>query len=101
MIFFNVPEARRELLDKGLVYTLRSSFRAVGETKAVTGSYHKHEPLCDVEVSRVTTVSHPSDLYPYLHHSGFTNVDDWLQAAKLSARTLYRVDRRQANGNAT
>ena len=93
MIFFNVPEARNQLMEKGLVYTLRSSFRSVGRTRAVTGSYSKNTYLCDVAVSRMITVRHPDDLHPYLHRSGFDDVDNWLSKATPSARTLYKVER--------
>jgi len=93
MIFFNVPEARNQLIEKGLVYTLRSSTRSVGRTRAVTGSYAKNTPLCEVAISRMITVRHPEDLYPYLHHSGFNDIDTWLSKATPSARTLYKVEK--------
>jgi len=93
MIFFNVPEAREQLANRGLVYTLRSSFRSIGNTRAVTGSYSKHDTLCEVSVQRIETIKHPDDLYPYLHHSGFDDVDTWLSKATPSARTLYKVER--------
>ena len=98
MIFFNIPEARNQLIEKGLVYTLRSSFRSTGKTRAVTGSYSKHDTLCDVSIERVKTIRHPDDLYPYLHHSGFKDVDTWLSKAAPSARTLYRVERCTVEG---
>lgn len=91
MIFFNVPEAREELLSKGLVYTLRSEVRKTGLTDAVVGDMYRNEHLCRVKVERVMEVNHPDDLYPYLQHSGFNNTDAWLSRAAQSARTLYRV----------
>ena len=93
MIFFNVPKAKKQLVEKGLVYTLRSSFRAVGRTRAVEGSYSKHTTLCMVDVSRTKTVGYPSDLYPYLHYSGFKDVNIWWSKATPTARTLYKVER--------
>jgi len=93
MIFFNIPEARNQLMEKGLVYTLRSASRAEGKTRAVEGSYSKHTTLCLVYIERLVTVKHPDDLYPYLGHSGFKDVDTWWGEATPSARTLYRVDR--------
>ena len=93
MIFLNVPEAREQLIKKGLVYTLRSSTRSVGRTRAVVGSYSRNTLLCDVTVSRVITVRHPEDLYPYLNNSGFKGVDTWLGKATPSARTLYKVEK--------
>jgi len=91
MIFFNVPEARDQLMEKGIVYTLRSSTRAVGRTRAVTGGYYEHSLLCLVDVQKVGPISHPDDLYPYVDQSGFKNVDIWMSKATTSARTLYRV----------
>ena len=92
MIFFNVPEAREELMSKGLVYTLRSLFRSIGETDAVVGSMSSNRKLGRVVVSRIKRINHPDDLYPYLHHSGFSTVDTWLKKASPSARTLYKVE---------
>ena len=98
MIFFNVPEARKELTSKGLVYTLRSSFRGTGETDAVVGSMSSYKRLGSnkrlsrVIVNRIKKINHPDDLYPYLHHSGFSTVDTWLAKASPSARTLYKVE---------
>jgi len=93
MIFFNVPEAKNQLMEKGLVYTLRSSTRGTGKTRAVEGNYSKHSTLCMVDISRMITVRHPDDLYPYLHHSGFEDVDTWWSKATISSRTLYKVER--------
>ena len=93
MIFFNVPEARKQLLEKGLVYTLRSASRSTGVTMAVTGDYSKYTLLCRVRVGKLITVRHPDDLYPYLNHSGFEDVDTWLSKAGPSARTLYGVEK--------
>lgn len=92
VIFFNVPEARDELVTKGLVYTLRSSFRSVGETDAVVGNMSNNTKLGRVTVSRVRRIIHSDDLLPYLHHSGFLDVDTWLSKASPTARTLYRVE---------
>ena len=80
-------------MKEGSVYTLRSSFRSIGFTQAVTGSYLKHTFLCKVNVERLTTVKHPHDLCPYLGYSGFKDVDTWWSKATPISRTVYRVDR--------
>lgn len=93
MIFFNVPQAKKQLVEFGLVYTLRSSFRGTGKTTAVSGPYPGGEFLGFVNVVWVREIIHPDDLYPYVHHSGFSSVDDWLVAATPSSQTLYRVEK--------
>ena len=93
MIFFNVPEARNQLMMIGLVHTLRSTTRSTGVTNAVSGNYSKHTFLCKVKVERLVTVKHPDDLQPYLHYSGFKDVDTWWSKATTSARTVYRVEK--------
>lgn len=94
MIFFNIAEARKELLDKGLVYTLRSEFRGIGRTEAVMGSYGDHEKLCKVRVSRVMwAIRGAFDLVPFVNESGFSTTEDWIRAASNTARTLYKVER--------
>lgn len=93
MIFFNITEARDELLNKGLVYTLRSEFRGIGRTEAVMGSYGDHEKLCRVKVSRIMTIRGAFDLIPYVNKSGFNMTEDWIRAASNTARTLYKVER--------
>jgi len=91
MIFFNVKQARDQLINSMKVYTLRSEFRATGKTLAVVGSYAKHKPIYEVNVKRVKNIIIPEDLFPYLDYSGFDNVYEWFEAAAPLARTLYLV----------
>jgi len=91
MIFFNVPQAKRHLLEEGLVYTLRSKTRATGKTMAVTGSYQKNLHLCSVYVERVLDIRGAFDLIPYVKWSGFRTSEEWIKAASNYARTLYMV----------
>lgn len=91
MIFFNVPQARNQLINAMKVYTLRSSFRATGKTLAVTGSYTKFKPIYDVTVKKVKDIETPEELEPYLDYSGFDSVGEWFEAAKLGSKTLYVV----------
>ncbi len=90
MIFFNISEARSQLLTHGIVYTLRSATRAVGRTKAVTGNRKKHEVIAEVEITRMGQVG-DDELKLYVTLSGFKSAEEWLKAASLTARTLYRV----------
>lgn len=91
MIFFNVSEAREQLMTKGLVYTLRATSRTVGRTKAVTGGHYNNTPLCTVEVEKVMVVVSPEELHPYVEQSGFKSVEEWISKAGSSARHLYKV----------
>lgn len=91
MIFFNILEARKQLLDSGKVYTLRRSHTSTGVTFAVTGSIPDNHILCKVIVTRIMEVSHPDDLQPFLDRSGFNDIDTWLSKASPRARTLYEV----------
>ena len=87
MMFFNVPEARGQLLREGIVYTLRPKLRREGKDLAVYGSYFKNEKLGYVAVKYVGEIN---DLAPYLPASGFVSLKDWLAAAK-GSRFLYEV----------
>ena len=91
MIFFNIPEARQQLIGAMKVYTLRSSFRGTGKTIAVKGSYSKHSTIYDVNVKKIKDISEPTELLPYLDYSGFDSAEEWFEAASLTARTLYLV----------
>ena len=57
------------------------------------GTMRQNFLICPVEITRVIMVNQPSDLDPYLQHSGFNNVDTWLSMAAPSARTVYKVIR--------
>lgn len=91
MIFFNVKEARNQLINSMKVYTLRSSFRAIGKTLAVTGTLSNQRAIYEVNVQRIMNITCAEELEPYLDYSGFDNVHEWLGAAAPSARTLYLV----------
>ena len=101
MIFFNVPQAKKQLIEFGLVYTLRSGHRGTGRTFAVSGTPPQGEEYLGlVYVTRVTedvtaynSGGYDSVLFRYLEHSGFDSIQEWLAAASPSARTLYRVEK--------
>ncbi len=91
MIFFNVLEARSQLVGKGVVYTLRRSYTRTGRTYAVEGPMSTNRLLCEVVVEHVCEIKQLSDLEPYLSESGFSDIGVWLSKAAPSARTLYKV----------
>lgn len=90
MIFFNVKEARTQLLRDGVVYTLRPKLRRSGRDLAVYGSYFKNERLGSVMVSFKRKIESPDELTEYLPWSGFAKMEDWLAKAKGSV-FLYEV----------
>ena len=90
VIFFNVEEARKHLLEKGYVYTLRRK-RRTGRDTARSGSYYRFEDLGEVEVEFVKKISAPEELKPYVHASGFKTVEEWLKHAEEGADHLYKV----------
>jgi len=90
MIFFNVSEARQQLLSRGIVYTLRPRMRRVGTDLAVYGSYFEQKRIGNVSVSFIKQVNHIDELREYLFASGFKTSEDWWKAAK-GSRFLFRV----------
>lgn len=90
MIFFNILEARQQLLGKGIVYTLRPKMRRIGTDLAVYGSYYRHERLGDVSIDFIKEVKSINGLGEYLFASGFERLEDWWKAAK-GSRFLFRV----------
>jgi len=95
MIYFNVLQARQQLIYTMRVYTLRSADRSTGVTMAVTGARYNHRNIYPVKVERVTTISKSEDLLPYLEESGFDTVDEWMRYASPGATTLYKVTKHE------
>lgn len=91
MIFFNIKQAREQLVNAMKVYTLRSEWRKTGKTLAVVGNMYQNMPIYEVNVKKIMNISLPEDLLPYLDYSGFDSVYEWFEAAAPSARTLYEV----------
>lgn len=89
-IFFNVPEAREQLIRQGFVYTLRPRMRKTGWDVAYYGSYYKREKIGDVWVSFVKEIEDMEELKPYFYASGFNQLTDWWEAAE-GSRFLFRV----------
>lgn len=89
-IFFNVPEARQQLISQGFVYTLRHKRKRVGKDRAIVGSYFKYQEMGPVWVEFIKEVKDVDELKEYLYGSGFESVEDWRRVAK-DQRFLYKV----------
>jgi len=88
MIYFNIAQARKQLMDNGFVYTLRAKHRYCGHTVAMWHS----RPLCFVRILPVTAKV-PDGLEQYLLFSGFDSVENWIKAASMNAKSLFLVAR--------
>lgn len=94
-MFFNVPEARTQLVDKGIVCTLSKKRLAVGKDIAVYPFlYYNHKTLCEIYIVFIKEISSPEELLPYLEESGFKSVEGWLDNAEEGSKYLYRVIKR-------
>lgn len=91
MIFFNVAEARQQLLDAGFVYTLRPKMRRIGRDLAVYGSYYNWQRLGNVTIAYVKEITKVGELQEYVGDSGFATTLDWWRAAK-GSRFLFKVE---------
>lgn len=89
-MFFNVPEARQQLISKGFVYTLRPKMRKTGKDTAFYGSFYKKEKIGDIFVDLIKEVKDPEEVKQYVSDSGFKTLEDWLEAAK-GSRFLFKV----------
>ena len=85
-IYFNNPKAREQLVNMGIVFTVRRVHDNVDMqgvnyvTTARWGSYYKFQVIGDVEVSHVvrfTQATQWTGLKPYLSLSGFDTLDEW------------------------
>ena len=95
IIFFNSEKARKHLLEKGYVYTLRFP-RRTGKGKAIKGNNSNREFLCFVYITFIKKIKDPKELEPYVNESGFNSVDEWVNEVKrfhggFYAQYLYKV----------
>lgn len=90
MIFFNIYEARKQLVSSGFVYTLRSKMRRIGKDIAVHGSYYRHESIGEVSIDFIKQIENASELEEYLSVSGFERLEDWLGVAA-GSKFLFKV----------
>jgi len=85
VIMFQNEKSRNQLLAYGHVYTFRGKPRKTGSDWANTGRGTKK--ICDVLIASVRNVRSPQDLKPYVKHSGFKNITEWIEAI----RQMYKL----------
>jgi len=86
-IWFNVKEAREQLLRRGLVYTLRPKRRREGREVLCYDGLGKKGV---VYVEFVKEIDDDGELEEYVDFSGFKSVKEWRAKAK-NSRYLYKV----------
>ena len=96
VIYFNIDEARNELLKNSIVYTIRHE-RSTGQAVARKGSYYKFEVLGNVTVKRVLRLNKTAieiQLCEYVPRSGFNTVQEWIKNIKewRNRMFLYKVE---------
>jgi hypothetical protein len=99
-IFFNVKEAREQLMGHGIVYSVRHS-RQTCLTAARHGSFFKFVELCKVRVTVVLLLHEEGrevQLADYVKDSGFQTVQDWIAHVQVwkSPMYLYKVEAQNA-----
>ncbi len=88
-ISFMVKEAREQLENTGMVYTLRSHFRSTGKNEY--NHFKGDTKKGDVYIEFVGDYKGSEQLLQrYVVNSGFKSLEEWLKKAKKS-RYLYRV----------
>ena len=99
-IYFNNQKAREQLVNMGIVFTVRRVHDNVDKqgvnyvTTARWGSYYKFQVIGDVEVSHVvrfTQATQWTGLKQYLSLSGFDSLDEWKEVLQ----KMYRQDLRK------
>ena len=76
VIRFYSEKALRQLLDTGLVYTLRARPRRIGLARVASRS--GIIGLAYVRLIGVIDLSRPDSLKPYLAYSGFSSIGEWV-----------------------
>ncbi len=76
---FSNDKVRKQLLEKGLVYTFRIKKRHT-EGKDWANDGRCKPKICDITVKFVKDVSSINDLIPYAGDSGFLHAWDWVCA---------------------
>jgi len=87
VMWFNVKEAREQLINKGFVFTLRPKLRREGHEILMYKDFGKKG---DLWVSFISDITSASMLNKFVEWSGFDSVGKWLIAAK-EAQYLYLV----------
>ena len=76
MIRFYSEKALRQLLESGIVYTLRARPRRTGIARVVSKS--GVIGLARVRLIGIIDLSRPDSLKPYLAYSGFSSIEEWV-----------------------
>jgi len=92
VIWFNNDKARKCLLKRGYVYTLRHLRQGGAIEKREVLMWEKFGSRGTVYVRLWETIDKIENLRKYVSESGFDSVEEWLKAAGNDARELYRVD---------
>jgi len=94
VIIFSDPNARHQLLEKGLVYTFRKNLRKNSDYEKPRRDWATDrrggKKICDVKITLLkgwsvfSLVGFPnfSPLIPYVEWSGFKTIDEWVDAIK-------------------
>ena len=88
VIWFQNEKARKQLLEKGFVYTLRPKKRREGFEPLF---WQKFKKRGIVRVRFIGEFGIGESLSKYTRFSGFESLDEWLKEAK-GSRFLYQVD---------
>ena len=76
VIRFYSEKALRQLLESGLVYTLRARPRRTGLARVVSRS--GIVGIAYIRLIGVVDLSRPDSLRPYLAYSGFNSIGEWV-----------------------
>ena len=77
MIRFYSEKALRQLLNTGIVYTLRARPRRTGLARVASRS--GIVGIAYIRLVSVVDLSRPDSLKPYLAYSGFNSIGEWVR----------------------
>ena len=84
-MWFNVKEARQQLLENGFVYTLRPKPYRLRK-KLTAGSdilmFDEFKKKGSLYFHFITTIKENHELEPFIEDSGFNSVEEWIMAAR-------------------
>jgi hypothetical protein len=75
-IHFSHRNARRQLINKGYVYTYRKNGREK-TGKDWASAEHGNSKICEVHVHRIGIITSIGELFPYIDESGFRTFPEW------------------------
>ena len=97
VMIFAVDKARRQLLEKGRVFTFRDHIHKVGFDWATDKRGGKK--ICNISITLAANpIPTVEQLAPYTQYNGFETTEEWVDIIKglhgntRSAGYLYRVD---------